>query len=121
LCKQKRSTMVKFSILLRRHPDMSHEDFVYYHKNKHAPLFTSLAEVQQHVRKYIQCHTLPVKMEGLPEPEYDGITELWFDDVESIAKVFISAKYMEIIRPDEAKFLDLHQCGFLISTENAVL
>jgi len=42
--------MVKFSIFLAKHPDMSHEEFVHYHKNNHAPLFTSLPEVQQYVR-----------------------------------------------------------------------
>ena len=113
--------MVKFSILLRKRADMNHEDFVHYHKISHAPLFTSLPEVQQHVRKYIQCHALPVSLPGLPEPYYDGITELWFDDVESIGKVFSSKNYMQKIRPDEEKFLDLQQCGFLITVENPVL
>ncbi len=113
--------MVKFSIFLTKRPDMSHEDFVYYHKNNHAPLFTSLPEVQQHVRKYIQCHTLPVSLPGLPALPYNGITELWFDDEESIGKVFTSERYMQLIRPDEEKFLDLQKCGFLITEENPVM
>lgn len=113
--------MVKFSILLARHTDMSHEDFVYYHKNRHAPLFTSLPEVQQYVRKYVQCHTLPISLPGLPLLAFDGVTELWFDDVESIGKVFTSEPYMQLIRPDEEKFLDLQKCGFLITQENVVM
>ena len=113
--------MVKFSIFLRKHPDMNQEDFVYYHKNKHAPLFTSLPEVKQFVRKYSQYHTLPVSLPELPPLPYDGITELWFDDVESIAKVFSSELYMEQIRPDEQKFLDLYNCSYLITMENIVI
>lgn len=113
--------MVKFSIFLAKRANMSHEDFVYYHKNNHAPLFTSLAEVQQHVRKYIQCHTLPVSLPGLPTLTYDGITELWFDDAEAIAKVFTAESYMQLIRPDEEKFLDLEKCNFLITAENPVM
>ncbi len=113
--------MIKFSIFLRRHTDMNQEEFVSYHKNQHAPLFTSLPEVKQAVRKYTQCHTLPVALPELPALQYDGITELWFDDVESIAKVFTSERYMQLIRPDEAKFLDLPNCSFLITTENAVM
>ncbi len=113
--------MVKFSIFLHRHADMNQEDFVQYHKNNHAPLFASLPEVRQFVRKYIQCHTLPVSLPELPALPYDGITELWFDDVESIAKVFSSEHYMQQIRPDEKKFLDLHKCSFLITTENPVI
>jgi len=113
--------MIKFSILLRRRSGTSHEDFVSYHKTKHAPLFASLPEVKENVRGYIQCHSLQVVIPGLPAPEYDGITELWFDDVDSIWKVFSSERYLELIRPDEEKFLDLHGCGFLISTENPVI
>ena len=48
--------MIKMTILLRRKPEMSHDEFVAYHRNQHAPLFISLAEVKQHVRRYVQCH-----------------------------------------------------------------
>ncbi len=49
--------MIKMTILLRRKPEISHEEFVAYHRNKHAPLFSSLTEVKQHVRRYVQCHS----------------------------------------------------------------
>lgn len=113
--------MIKFIILLRKRADMTQEEFVQYHKNSHAELFKSLPEVQQYVRKYVQCHTLNVDLPGLPPPAYDGTTELWFDSVEDIAKVFTAPRYLELIRPDEAKFLDLHGCGFLVCTENEVI
>lgn len=113
--------MIKFTILLRRHPGTSHEDFVSYHKNKHEALFSSLSEVKQHVRRYVQSHSLQVNMPGLPPPEYDGITEIWFDDADSIEKVFGSEDYLELIRPDEEKFLDIHGCSFLISSEHTVI
>lgn len=113
--------MIKFSIFLRKHSGMSGEEFVQYHKTNHAPLFASLPEVKQYVRKYVQCHRIEASLPGLPEPYYDGITELWFDDAEAIGKVFGSADYMRIIRPDEEKFLNLQECGFLVSTENPVI
>ena len=113
--------MIKFTILLRKRPELTREEFVEYHKNNHAPLFKSLPEVQQYVRKYVQCHTQSVDLPGMPPPDYDGITELWFDDTEAIAKLFTAPAYMEIIRPDEEKFIDLHGCSFLVSTENQVI
>lgn len=113
--------MIKFTILLCKRDDLTHDEFVAYHKTQHAPLFTSLPEVRQHVRKYVQCHALPLSLPGLPPPAYDGTTELWFDDADAIAKVFTAPRYMEIIRPDEAKFLDLHGCGFLVCTETEVI
>ena len=113
--------MIKFSILLKRRSGTTHEEFVTYHKTIHAPLFTSLTEVKENVRRYVQCHSLQISIPGLPPQQYDGITELWFDDVESIGKVFHAARYLELIRPDEEQFLDLNGCGFLITTENPVI
>lgn len=68
--------MVKFSIFLRKHPRMNHEEFVHYHKTTHAALFTSLDIVRQHVVKYVQCHALQISIPGFPEMYYDGITEI---------------------------------------------
>ena len=113
--------MIKFTILLRRLPALSHGEFVAYHRTQHAPLFSSLPEVKAHVRRYVQCHTLPDDLPGLPPAAYDGTTELWFDDLAGLAAVFTAPRYLEIIRPDEAKFLDLPGCGFIVATENLVI
>ena len=109
--------MIKMTILLRRKPEMSHEEFVAYHRNQHAPLFSALPEVEQHVRRYVQCHATGETLPGLPDNHIDGSTELWFDDLADIAGVFQSPNYMATIRPDEEKFLDLHACEFLVGTE----
>lgn len=56
--------IIKFTTLLRKRSDMTHDEFVAYHKNNHAALFKSLPEVQQYVRKYVQGHTLDVALPG---------------------------------------------------------
>lgn len=113
--------MVKFTILLVRKADLSHEAFVEHHKSVHADLFMSIPVVKKTVRRYIQQHAMPVELPGMPPVKYDGITELWFDDVEALGKCFSDAEYMARIRPDEASFLDLPKCDFIVSTENVVL
>lgn len=113
--------MIKFTILLRRRPDVSHEEFVAYHKNRHAPLFCALPAVRQHVRRYVQSHTVPAELPGLPPVTFDGITELWFDDVQGLAALFNDESYMQTIRPDEERFLDLHGCEFVLSTEAVLI
>ena len=113
--------MIKFTILLRHRPELTRAEFVEYHRRRHAPLFTSLPVVQDTVRRYVQQHTLDASLPGLPPTTIDGITELWFDDVESVARLFTDPSYLEIVRPDEEKFLDLHGCEFILSTENPVL
>ena len=56
----------------------------------------------------------------MPAPKYDGVTELWFDDVDALAHCFSNPEYIERIRPDEASFLDLERCDFIISEEHPV-
>ena len=113
--------MIKMTILLRRKPELTHDEFVAYHRNQHAPLFSALAEVKQHVRRYVQCHATVDPLPGLPDNGIDGITELWFDDTAGIARVFESLNYMATVRPDEEKFLDLHACEFLVGAEHEVI
>lgn len=113
--------MIKFTILLRRKPSMTHDEFVAYHNERHGPLFCALPAVQEHVRRYVQCHTVPASIPGLPPVTFDGITELWFDDVAALEAVFTSESYLETIRPDEAQFLDLHACEFVLSTEKVLI
>ena len=113
--------MLKFTIILRRNPALTHEQFVEHHRNVHGPLFCSLPEVKQFVRRYVQCHETGDQLPGLPPSNIDGSTELWFDDLAGLAGVFTSQSYMETIRPDEASFLDLHACEFLLATENVVI
>ncbi len=113
--------MLKFTIILRRNPALTHQQFVDYHRNTHAALFSSLPEVRQHVRRYVQCHATGDQLPGLPDSRIDGTTEIWFDDLAGLAAVFQSNSYMDTIRPDEAKFLDLHGCEFLVGTEHPVI
>jgi uncharacterized protein (TIGR02118 family) len=112
--------MIKFTILLVRNPQLSHEQFVEHHKSVHADLFMSVPVVQQTVRRYVQQHRIDAELPGMPPTKYDGITELWFDNVESLARCFSDPEYLKRIRPDEESFLDLHACDFVISAENVV-
>ena len=113
--------MVKFTILLKRKPSLTQQQFVDHHRDVHAALFMSVPVVKETVRRYIQQHALPVELPGLPPAKYDGVTELWFDDVEGIGRLFSDAEYLRVVRPDEASFLDLSGCDFIVSNEHAVL
>lgn len=112
--------MIKFTILLRRRPGLTHDEFVRYHRDVHAAVFMSMSVVQRHVRRYVQQHTLETTLQGLRATSIDGVTELWFDDVESIGVVFTDESYLATIRPDEARFLDLNACEFIVSDEHNV-
>ncbi|WP_116203397.1 EthD domain-containing protein [Amycolatopsis circi] len=111
--------MIKFVYLINRANGMSFEEFVEYHRDRHAPLFTSIPEAHRHVRKYTVSH--PVPASAYPAPAYDGITEIWFDDWAGHDAFFASENYRTLVNPDEAKFIDLASVGTIVSNEKIVL
>jgi len=96
--------MIKFTFLIQKLPGMSLEEFVDYHKNKHAPLFCSIPEVDLYVRKYVVNH--PIVAEGFPKPLYDAVTEISFDSFEDFNTFFTSENYLTKVHPDEPNFFD---------------
>ena len=110
--------MVKFSFLIRRLPGLSFEAFVDHHKNKHAPLFTSIPEAQQYVRKYIITHA--IEAPGFPEPLYDGITEIWFDSLDDFHAFFATENYRTKVHPDEGTFIDLTRVDVMVTNETVI-
>ena len=112
--------MIKFTILLKRRPSLTHDEFVEHHKSVHAKLFMSVAVVKQTVRRYVQQHGMDIDLPEMPKTKFDGMTELWFDDVASLGRCFSDPEYMARVRPDEESFLDLHGCDFIVSAENVV-
>lgn len=112
--------MIKFTILLKRKPSLTQTEFVDHHRGVHADLFMSIPVVTETVRRYVQQHAIDVTLPGMPPLKYDGVTELWFDDVAALGRCFSDPVYLEKVRPDEEAFLDLHACDFIVSIENTV-
>jgi thiamine pyrophosphokinase len=42
---------------------------------------------------------------------------LWFDSVDELVNAFHEPRYLEIIRPDERKFVDLSKCISFVTEE----
>lgn len=110
--------MIKFSFLIKRLPGMTFETFVDYHKNKHAPLFSSIPEAKQYVRKYVITHA--IEADGFPQPIYDGITEIWFDSFDDFHKFFATESYLKNVHPDESNFIDLTNVVVMITNETVI-
>lgn len=112
--------MVELVVCLRRKKGMSKEDFHRYWREVHGPLVKGVADFVRHVRKYVQHHTVAGGIPGFPasaEEPFDGIAELWFDDADAAGRAFSEPRYLEIIRPDEQKFLDLSECRIFLAEE----
>ncbi len=113
--------MIKLIILSRRKAGTTHEQYVEHHREQHAPLFTSQTAVKQNVRRYVQNHTTSDHLEGRSMAPYDGVVEMWFDDMDGVRAVFESEEYKQNIVPDEDTFLDRQGRMMLFATENVVL
>lgn len=111
--------MIKFVYLIKRVEGMSIEEFVTHHRERHAPLFTSIPEAQQYVRRYTVSH--PVPAASYPAPAYDGLTEIWFETWADHDAFFASENYREVVNPDEATFIDLASVATMVTEEKVIV
>jgi uncharacterized protein (TIGR02118 family) len=112
--------MVTLFVLAKRKKGMTHAEFSKYWRYTHGPLVRSVPEFIGHVREYVQFHipedTGAGKLVG-GSTEFDGFAKLVFDSTESMTQAFNEPKYLEIIRPDEHKFLDWDGCVSVVTDE----
>ena len=113
--------MIKVSVFLIRRPDLSHEQFSTYWREKHAPLALSLAPFKSHVRRYIQQRPAEGVPNQLPLAPYDGIAEVWFDNLSDALKLIGNEPFHSVVAKDEENFLDKSRTAIFISEETAMV
>ena len=109
--------MLKMIAMMKRKPGMSPQEFARYWREEHAPLGFEVLPDDIPIRGYIQNYTH--RTEGDSEPEFDGVVEVWFDDMETFQRWFTwflsdGAKRM---RDDEANFMDSSSVKLLVMDE----
>ena len=123
--------MIRISYLMRRLPHLTLEEFQAYWSTQHPQAAPADAFSVLSVRRYVQV--LPVESKardlvigprtGLEAP-FDGIAELWVDDLEAIQRDWSTDKakeYIEIFFKDEQNFIDWERSTILVSNENVVI
>lgn len=98
--------MIKMTMLLKRNKNLTHDEFVKHHIEKHGPLFRQIPEAKDHVIRYLQTHPIAEKTKILTVNDFDGTAELWFDSLSGLEKVLTSNYYKTHVFPDELTFLD---------------
>lgn len=99
--------MIKMVDLLVRKDGWSHEEFVEYWEEEHAPLARELPGL----RKYTTSTP-----RDPDRTDYDGVLELYFDDTTALAEAFESRKG-EAVMADAAEFIDLDEGPSLVLEE----
>jgi uncharacterized protein (TIGR02118 family) len=121
--------MVKLIFCLRRKEGLSREEFQRYWRDTHAPLVAGHAGVLG-IRRYVQSHTTDTPFNGAlrasrggPD-EYDGVAELWWDSLETLAAGSSSTEGQvaaAALLEDERRFIDLANSPLFVVEENPVV
>lgn len=121
--------MLKLTFCLRRKAGMSREEFLAYWKNDHG------RRVAGHLaamgcRRYVQVRALDGRLaaavagsRGGPAP-FDGVAELWFDDLASFAehgRADAGRAAAKDLYDDEQTFIDLANSVIFLSEEQLVV
>jgi uncharacterized protein (TIGR02118 family) len=104
--------MVKTFNFFKRRPELSVEPFREYWLNQHAAVIRAIPEV----RKYVASIALPSSYRTGHEPLYDGISEVWFDDEDTILATANTAARRAAVT-DDAVFVDTSKGGAIITDE----
>ena len=113
--------MLKLSIFMVSRTDLTYEEYMKYWREVHAPLFASQVESKKYVRRYVQNHRTDDALPGTTPSKFDGIAEIWFDDLAGAKAFFESDGYRKNVIPDEEAFMDRKRCELLYSHEFGVI
>ena len=102
---------IKFTEFFHRRPGMTATDFLNHWQQQH----TGVVSAVDAVRRYIQNPAMGL-LEGAPNP-YDGMVEVWFDDLAAIERLRKS-DYWETIVEDELRFVDRPSLQLFLSEES---
>lgn len=112
--------MVKLFAFLRRHPDLSFEEFLTHWREHHGPLIAGTPELARHIVRYEQHpRHRPDPLSGTDG--VDGVAVQWFGSIEDFAAFIAEPAYAELIAPDERRFLDIDRVEFLITDDAHVV
>lgn len=121
--------MIKLVFCLKRKDGLSREEFQRYWRETHAPLVASVAKTLN-IRRYHQLHTMDAALNATirasrdaPE-EYDGVAELWWDSLESLAapgRTDEGRAAGALLLEDERRFIDLEHSPLFFTEEHTIV
>jgi uncharacterized protein (TIGR02118 family) len=107
--------VVKLVYCIRRRPGLSREEFIRYWAEVHGPIGARIPGL----RKLVQSYALTFPGDRRPA-DFDGMAELWFDDLEAILEARRSQEWAAS-SADEANFVDPSRSAYFVSEERQIL
>jgi uncharacterized protein (TIGR02118 family) len=110
-------TMIKLVYCISRKTGLTDQQFFDHWKNVHGPIGSRIPRL----RKLVQSHRLIIPGDQRhPEPKYDGMAELWFDDAQALLAAGQSPEWAAS-HGDEANFIDHTKVAYFVSEEHIIL
>ncbi|HKD11857.1 MAG TPA: EthD domain-containing protein [Thermoanaerobaculia bacterium] len=107
--------MIKLVYCITRKPGMSRTNFSDYWLRTHAPIGARIPGV----RRFVQSYAIRVPGDAAA-PDFDGMVELWFDDVAALLAARSSEAWKESTA-DEANFIDSSRTAYFVTEEKEIL
>ena len=107
--------MIKLIYCITRRSDLSSEEFSRYWREVHAPIGARIPGLRRLVQSHVTAESSQIRT-----PDYDGVAELWFDDLDSLSAARRSIEWRRSSE-DEANFIDGTKVAFLITEEHEVV
>jgi uncharacterized protein (TIGR02118 family) len=113
--REERGPMIKSVVFFKRRAGMPVDEFQSYWRSRHAEIVAGLPGV----RRYVQSHTRP-SIYARREPAYDGIAELWNDDVDAL-RAMVRHPHYAVVKEDEGRFIDGATMAGLVTREHVIV
>lgn len=107
--------MVKLVYCITRKAGLSDQEFFTYWQDVHGPIGARIAGL----RRLVQSRRISVPGDTYA-PSYDGIAELWFDDLAALRKARQSPEW-KASTEDEPNFIDHSRVAYFVSEERVIV
>ncbi len=108
--------MIKGIAIVTRKPGMPDAEFHRYWREVHGPIALSITGLRRYVQSHRSAHAFP----GFTCP-YDGVAEIWFDDLATLANLPNDPGYVNGAQADEPNFIDTDKLVFLATREHVFI
>lgn len=106
--------MIKLVYCITRRPGLSVEEFLRYWQDVHGPIGRRIPGL----RRLVQSHAVADPTDVGP-PSFDGMAELWFDDLGALEAARRSPEWSASTR-DEANFVDETRTALFVTEEREI-
>ena len=109
--------MIKGIALVKQKPGMDNNEFHRYWRQTHGPLALQMSKL----RRYVQSHKTTDVFPGFEQCFYDGLAEIWFDDLQTLQALPTDPEYINGAQADEPNFVDMDSLAFIATEEKLLI